>query len=253
MAYANILIGDLPNDGTGDPLRIAFGKINNNFANLQTLVDPEGPVGAFQFKNTSNINGEISNSYSGTSALTFNGSNVTIGTSIIPSITTVDIGSSSNTIRDIYVSNSLKIGNVTLTGGADTVQYSANISAINVNASNTLSFGTTVIVSNSAFLAITSNNNADQTLFQMPMSGMRTARFEITSVESTSQNSQFAVIEATKQNNNTDVKYVISGTIFVGIVLTHYSVTTAFGQLKFNVSPFANSTITHNVICKINT
>ena len=29
-----IQIGTTPNDGTGDPLRVAFGKINNNFSNL---------------------------------------------------------------------------------------------------------------------------------------------------------------------------------------------------------------------------
>lgn len=29
-----ILVGTLPNDGTGDPLRVAFQKINNNFSNL---------------------------------------------------------------------------------------------------------------------------------------------------------------------------------------------------------------------------
>lgn len=29
-----INIGTLPNDGEGDPLRVAFGKINNNFSNL---------------------------------------------------------------------------------------------------------------------------------------------------------------------------------------------------------------------------
>lgn len=29
-----INVGALPNDGTGDPLRVAFEKINNNFANL---------------------------------------------------------------------------------------------------------------------------------------------------------------------------------------------------------------------------
>lgn len=35
-----INIGALPNDGSGDPLRVAFGKINNNFANLyQTFVN----------------------------------------------------------------------------------------------------------------------------------------------------------------------------------------------------------------------
>jgi hypothetical protein len=35
MATQEIInIGALPNDGEGDPLRVAFAKINNNFANL---------------------------------------------------------------------------------------------------------------------------------------------------------------------------------------------------------------------------
>lgn len=32
--YEIVNIGTLPNDGEGDPLRVAFAKINNNFANL---------------------------------------------------------------------------------------------------------------------------------------------------------------------------------------------------------------------------
>lgn len=41
MATQQIInIGTLPNDGEGDPLRVAFGKINNNFSNLfQTFVN----------------------------------------------------------------------------------------------------------------------------------------------------------------------------------------------------------------------
>lgn len=35
MATQEVInIGALPNDGTGDPLRVAFTKINNNFSNL---------------------------------------------------------------------------------------------------------------------------------------------------------------------------------------------------------------------------
>ena len=35
-----INIGAQPNDGAGDPLRVAFDKVNNNFANLfQTFVN----------------------------------------------------------------------------------------------------------------------------------------------------------------------------------------------------------------------
>lgn len=45
-----INIGTLPNDGEGDPLRVAFGKINNNFANLfQTFVNS---TVAYTFGNT---------------------------------------------------------------------------------------------------------------------------------------------------------------------------------------------------------
>ena len=35
MAIQLVNIGGLPNDGEGDPLRVAFGKINNNFTYLQ--------------------------------------------------------------------------------------------------------------------------------------------------------------------------------------------------------------------------
>tara|TARA_B110000091_G_C13576132_1_gene374457 strand:+ start:38 stop:604 length:567 start_codon:yes stop_codon:yes gene_type:complete len=34
--YEIIKIGSVPNDGTGDPLRVAFDKTNNNFANLSS-------------------------------------------------------------------------------------------------------------------------------------------------------------------------------------------------------------------------
>jgi hypothetical protein len=34
MTQEIIDTGDLPNDGSGDPLRAAFEKINNNFSNL---------------------------------------------------------------------------------------------------------------------------------------------------------------------------------------------------------------------------
>ena len=34
MSQEIINIGTLPNDGSGDPLRVAFQKINNNFTQL---------------------------------------------------------------------------------------------------------------------------------------------------------------------------------------------------------------------------
>lgn len=38
MTQEIINVGTLPNDGTGDPLRTAFDKINNNFSNIFSTV-----------------------------------------------------------------------------------------------------------------------------------------------------------------------------------------------------------------------
>jgi hypothetical protein len=37
MLFANVHVGSIANDGTGDPLRNAFETINQNFANISTL------------------------------------------------------------------------------------------------------------------------------------------------------------------------------------------------------------------------
>lgn len=49
VTYEVINIGAVPNDGNGDPLRVAFGKINNNFASLSTT--------AFGTANVTTVNG----------------------------------------------------------------------------------------------------------------------------------------------------------------------------------------------------
>lgn len=43
MALEKINLGNTANDGKGDPLRVAFAKINNNFASLDLL----GPMEQF--------------------------------------------------------------------------------------------------------------------------------------------------------------------------------------------------------------
>ena len=49
MTQEIIDIGALANDGTGDPLRVAFDKINNNFTQLYGTSSVDGPNGAVQF------------------------------------------------------------------------------------------------------------------------------------------------------------------------------------------------------------
>ena len=47
MSYSisNINVGTYPNDGAGEPLRTAFIKINNNFANVYALANTGGGGG----------------------------------------------------------------------------------------------------------------------------------------------------------------------------------------------------------------
>ena len=52
MSQEIINIGAAANDGTGDPLRTAFDKVNNNFTQLYNTLTATGPDGAIQFKNT---------------------------------------------------------------------------------------------------------------------------------------------------------------------------------------------------------
>lgn len=46
MAREVINVGTVPNDGTGDPIRTAYEKCNNNFGELYSRVQTEAPTSA---------------------------------------------------------------------------------------------------------------------------------------------------------------------------------------------------------------
>ncbi len=50
MSKQIINLGSSANDGTGDPLRVAFEKINNNFSELFNTAMPNGPDGSIQYR-----------------------------------------------------------------------------------------------------------------------------------------------------------------------------------------------------------
>lgn len=55
MTIEIIAIGQTPNDQTGDPLRTAFTKVNQNFQTLASSSTPGGPDGAVQYRATNNL------------------------------------------------------------------------------------------------------------------------------------------------------------------------------------------------------
>jgi len=80
MTQQIIDTGEVPNDGSGDPLRLAFDKINNNFANLFALA----PAASIELVDPSQFPDDSSNSsnsnFSGN--ITINANNIYLGSSV---------------------------------------------------------------------------------------------------------------------------------------------------------------------------
>ena len=87
-AFGNVNIGANPGDGTGDPLRVAFNTINNNFANIAsgniTVTAPVLSVAGRQGNITLTINDIVGGNTAGQSytmgnSLNWNSSVYTVG------------------------------------------------------------------------------------------------------------------------------------------------------------------------------
>lgn len=116
MTQKSINLGTA-DQGNGDPLRVAFGKVNDNFTELYTalgLVDNTLNLGAFEFTG-SVISTTDSSAIVIDQAVTVS-SNLTVGGDVLPSVANGgDLGSSARPWRSLYVSNNtIYIGGVPL-------------------------------------------------------------------------------------------------------------------------------------------
>lgn len=242
MSFEFINVGDLPNDGTGDPVRVAFIKINNNFTQTTALTSPAGPNGAIQLNLSETVGNVTTNTFTGSSSLQVIGPNLNLGYDIIP-IGTVDIGTAGNAITNLYVSNTgFNIGNVNITE-SDGVLSLGNV------AIDTASFGNTAIASASF---TTEDDTANAVILSVPIANFDNGRFEIDSREDGTDNSQFAILNVTRNNSNTTIKYTVTGTIFTGTTVTTYDVDVSNSNIRIKVSPLINSTIVHKIAYQIN-
>ena len=247
ITVANIDIGDLPNDGTGDPLRIAFEKINENFASLEVL-QPSGPNGSFQF----NANGFPT----GTANFSYVSSNNTIeiGASLVP-VSSISIGTANTRIGNLFLSNNgLRVGNARFFESGNTLTLretgsnslaslnTGNVTTGNLTVTGNLIFGTTKIAT---VTANTSNSSANQVIAQIPEDEFNYGTFNVKSIENGSNNSQTVNITVSKLPNDANVNFVVSGTVFTGNVVTDYNVDIGFGFLRIMVSPFVNANMQH--------
>lgn len=256
ITSANIDIGILPNDGSGDPLRVAFDKINNNFEEL-ALLAPGGPTGAIQFKDANALP-------AGTANFVYDSSNNTInfGGNFLPTEDgTLDIGANNLRVGNLYLANTaLHLGNINIVESGNTITFPVTVNP-SQSASlvvNDLTVNGNLNLENTTFQVfdiITTTNTANQVVFQTPATGFNSGTFKIISREASTDNSQSVEIELTKSNDNSYVRMVAYGTTFetplTSVYVTKYNADVGFGNVRLMVSPARSSTVTHTISYQI--
>jgi len=270
MATTHVLelidIGDLPNDGTGDPLRVAFQKINTNFESIP-LLNQGGANQSIQFNNDG-LSG-------GTANLLYDTPNnaIKLNTDIIPITTNVvDIGSNTKVISNIWLNklDSFHLGNVTIgeinnilnifktgdkTSQSDlqvgNIYATGEIIAIgNVTSTGDITINGGINLSNISINTAnvtTTSNTANQIVYQLPQVNFTTLRLQITSHRPDTNDSQSVSMTVNKRTDGIQAKHTVFGTVFNGTPLTRYNADISFGNVRIMVSPIPNVEIIHLV------
>lgn len=261
-----INIGDLPNDGTGDPLRVAFQKINTNFESIP-LLNQGGANQSIQFNNDG-LSG-------GTANLLYDTPNnaIKLNTDIIPITTNVvDIGSNTKVISNIWLNklDSFHLGNVTIgeinnilnifktgdkTSQSDlqvgNIYATGEIIAIgNVTSTGDITINGGINLANIAINTanVTTTSNAiNQVVYQLPQVNFTTLRLQITSHRPDNNDSQSVSMTVNKRTDGIQARHTVFGTVFNGTPLTTYNADISFGNVRIMVSPIPNVEIIHLV------
>lgn len=160
MAIQVIYLGKVPNDGTGDGIRTAFIKINNNFEKLYSAFDSingenigggagifsgKDPVsGVLQFKTL--VPGNNIQITETDTTLTIDTLNSSTGFEVITDNGTLDFNSAVNIVGGTSIDTSVQDGNVVVSLGTieSSLNFDNNVDIINVNRINGVEWDTTL-------------------------------------------------------------------------------------------------------------
>jgi hypothetical protein len=242
MSQEIIDTGSLPNDGTGDPLRVAFDKINNNFANLLALV-PTANVelldpNQFPETNVANANAQFSGNINITNNLYIN--NVP---AVIEDPTAKMLTFDTSVVGPYGNQEYINIGATPNDGEGDPLRTA--FGKINNNFSN-LFFVTT-----NTYTTYTVGLEANQVLVEIPVTSFTQGNFQIRSSDTTTPDSQDIILTAQITNNNLDVKYTGYGTTFSGNALTRYAMDVFDGNVRVLASPIVNDVLLHFIASQV--
>lgn len=262
MAREIIIIGQLPNDGTGDPLRTAFNKINNNFAQLYDTTAPAGPVGSlqFNFQDSANANAKLMGSEA--LVLDVNAQTLNVGANLIPTSAGMSIGNATNRVGNMFLgASALHVGNtaVSESGNVLTFGVSANsqtlssIAVSEVRAKDGVLYGNAAQVVMDTLVAYTDGNTPGQELVRIPAGNFRTGIFNIKSTQDNLLINQSITITVNKSPGIGGVNHVQHGTVFNGGAVTRYDVLLNNGDVVVVANPLITTTATHTISYQITT
>ena len=191
-------IGVLPNDAGGDPLRVAFAKINDNFNYLSSLA-PNGPEGAIQYIFDGLSKGDSNFVYNQvTGVLDINIDTVPLNDNV------TNLGSDLNRFAHLYLGTTgVSIGHVSIAqtdlntlsfpaiGGFEPENASINVK--NVNAEGNVNIVGSLVIGSSVtdqVVVTTHDNTTNQIVFETPVSDFDNGTFQITSRSLFETNSQ---------------------------------------------------------------
>jgi hypothetical protein len=252
IALNNINIGNLPNDGTGDPLRVAFEKLNTNLAVLSGIT-PGQPDGSIQFNQA--------DTFVGTANIVYDYANnvLNLGTSIVPNPgAIVNLGATTSKIAALYLSGSgMTVGNVTMVESGSTLSFprvgspsvmaSARFNNLSLDGNITVAGQATVGNTNIGTATLTTiDTTVNQVIYRTPVATFTSGKFQISTTETSGTNvTQTATLVVSKNASNLSANYNAFGTVFTGTSLTQYNVVVAYGNVLVMVSPLLNTTMDH--------
>lgn len=239
MTQEIIDTGSVPNDGSGDPLREAFNKINNNFANLFTLtgsntelveiVNPFNETTEFSVSNTNTLNiGNvyITNTFDSKSSLTIT------PTKPLSVPTPLELSTGPYGEQEY-----INIGATPNDGNGDPLRVAFN--KINNNFSNL--FLTATTTSTAYTLGITSN----QVIFEIPTTQFYQGQFQIRSSDPGTPDMQDITLSSSITNNLAGVRFSGHSTLFQGNAICRYDMDVVGGNVRVLINPLVNVVLEH--------
>jgi len=235
--------GDLPNDGTGDPLRVAFEKINNNFANLMGLI----PTANVELLDPNQFPDDGSNTSNGqfSGNIIINANNLYVGSQVpaIQNDPTAKMLEFTQPIGPFWNQEYINVGATANDGTGDPLRVA--FEKINNNFSNLFFTGTTT------YTVYTVGNTPGQVIFETPANTFTQASFMIRSSDTGTPDSQEITITAQISNDNSNVKYTGYGTTFFGNALTRYSMDVLDGNVRLMADPLVDEVLLHFIAAHV--